>query len=650
MRPLSPTLQAHQARVSGRRPAVAVTLHDERFGAPILRWQLLHAGSEADAPVALALTAAGTLLRVRNDGGVLRLARTPSPGPGAVFAAWADVAAGLEPGTGVGLASEGGEALAAGVLAGGTAVRVWRSSDDGQTWSAVHTAADPGPLRAAAVAIRSGGGDACLFLAAGAQMKRLRRTNGSWAASATAWPFVVGSVTGAAAVHRNGNYELLATGTAADGAPAVWACALGGGALPLNAWSGLVPVSEAGPGSGLSVRSPALAVVAGELRAWWTEEAVGSPAALRCYAARLVGGAPVTAHRWEEPAPSLPGGVRWATAASRAGVAWLATAAGVWRSAPAPAADVSALVLRAAWREAADGSFALTIELSDPQGAVVPGVAPAAAGAVVRVALGYCSAADGSPEFGRVLEGVIERARASEAGGMRRVVLEASGAWEWAERRIFARPWALASGSTSRREALERLAARLGLPSSVAATPSWESELLGLLAAPGERGTRLLRQLAGTGEVVLRGAEGALAVGLPGTSPVAAYGAGGHPLLGIERTDELPAANWVRAASSAGAGEAAELGSIAAHGPRLLLERRLAESGAGLEAAAGGLLAAFRRGRRAVRARIQADVGLEVSDAVTVEGVLGVVDAIAGEYRRGRRGATFEMLIDVGEV
>lgn len=580
--------------------------------------------------------------------GVLEVASVTEPGPGAPFANWVVLSGGLEPGTGVALATEGSEVLLAGVLAGGGDVRVWRSADEGESWSVSHTASGAGEVTSVAIALRPDG-DACLFLGTGAAVKRLRRTGGSWAPSPVPWTHALAGVSGVAATHRSGNYELLVAGTAADGNGGVWACALGDGGLPPNVWSALVPVAWARAENGTAFLSPLLAVTGAELQARWVEERPATPAERRTFGARVVGGAPVTAHRWEEPWPCHPEGVRWAAMATRGNSAWLATSSSVWWARPVPALEVSLCVRRVAWRERVDGRFALTVELTDPEGRVVPGVPPAAAGCSVRVRLGYHSGPGGEPEYGRVLEGVVERIWDVSRDGVRRVGIEAAGALEWGSRRILSRPWVVPAGSVTRSELGERLLARLGVPASLDPPLAWQTETLGQLAMPGERGERLIATLVATGDRVLRGGAGLLEIAPFGSVAVAEYGGEAHVLLGMERHDELPEANWVRVATGTGVAEAVVLGSVATHGPHFGLDRRLTGGDVSLDGLAAATLAAFRRRQRTQRLRIPADVGLEVGDLIVVAGAPGRVLGIEGVYSRGVPSPAFEMTLEVGE-
>ena len=669
MVPLPASLAAHQ-RSTGRLPAVRVIARAERGGQPIVRWQRLYSGAEGDAPHAAAIAGDGSLLRARNDGGTLRFARVAAPGPGSTFSAWTALAAGLTPGSGVALAARAGEALLA--CANGAALQVRVSGDNGQGWSGASTVVTEASNISSIAAAYRPNGDACLFYSlagAPAQLKRLRRTAGTWAAAGTDWTngAAVSALSGIAALHNGGDFALAITGSAAAGGGArAWAAIMGDGLSPANAWSALVEITEADAASGTAFAAPALLQLRpGTLRAAFRQGEAGPVAFQRALETFAPGGNATGA--WAEPWPheaSSAYGLALAAAAG-AGEAWATTPSGVWRAALPPEADLSRRLLAGRYT-LTPGAARCTLLLDNADGGLRPGAGAALLpGGMVEVAAGYASGAGGTPQFGALAAFIVTSVRQQAERGRRLVTVEAAGGWEAAGSAALTQAWQVPPGTAPRGTTFARLAARAGLRAVTGVPPpsaDWTSDQPAVAVTPGEDlGGALRRLLETVTDGVRSGRAGAelIVTGRPAAAaPVESFGGAGHPLAWLELRDEPPALNWVRLQGSGRYADASDAASAAQHGPRL---GQLRNSGATSDArATADATAALRRAALAQplgSLRCPHHAGIELFDPVEVtfpglalQAVPFRVVGVSLDYRSGGEGARYEATIDLGPV
>lgn len=303
---LSATLKAAQ-RSPARTPSLTLTLRDQRFQKPRLKWSRLYSGAEADSPVAAAIAPDGSLVRARNDAGTIYVSRVTTPEAGDAFGSWTSIEASATSGAGVALAATSSELVLLYWRNAGKDLTERISTDNGATWTAASTIlTEASPCKELALAAKSNG-DLCAFYAfATSTLRRLRRTSGTWAASSTAWTNSVTSILGVAAVHDGSDFQLVITGIdATDFNPVAWACIMGDGGFPANAWGSLVEIAEFDPGSSASYRDPALALLSGNPIALLTVNESGDVAHDRSYYTHPASTV-VTSASWLQPYPVQP--------------------------------------------------------------------------------------------------------------------------------------------------------------------------------------------------------------------------------------------------------------------------------------------------------------------------------------------------------
>lgn len=642
MRTLSPTLVAHQA-APRRRPAIRVVLSRRRAGIALLAPGEPVSLPGVEAPHALVISAAGTPIQLVNDAGTLRARRH--------WGAWSASVASLPPGAPVAATAVPGEIVVA--FADGPAIRTVHSFDDGLSWSApVTRMTGAGAIGSLALAGRASSGNLCLFSTVGTApvVTRLRRTGGTWAASGTAWTAGAAwsAISGLAAIHADGDYQLLVTGTGAGGEALAAAHTMGDGALPLNAWFGPRVVAAADPAAGVSFDRPALAWSGTAIAAF--REVRSAPVAdARVMVAQAVTGmlAP-----WAEPVPldaAPPFGVALAAGESL-------VVASVTSARTAPLADqfeASALVRSLDWRQGPAASPA-RLELADP-GGTVPLLAP---GAGIEVSLGYRSGAGGAPEFGPIFRGAVAAVERRWRAGTASVLLHVDGPWE--RLRAYRAPatWQAPAAAT-RGETVTALAARAGIPVSSAAdlppSGAWTTETAAFAIQAGESALPAALRLLEPTPDAFRAESGFEICGLSAADPVAwTLGEGGHPLLRFEAASRaLPA--WARIAGPDRVAEAYDGATLLRDGPALAARRELGATDDALAVAfAGRLLARLRRGVPLAAASVPFHAGLQLYDVVEIRHALapgGVARyRVIGMEVAWRAGLRFEADLLLGEV
>jgi hypothetical protein len=516
---LTSTLSAHQ-KGAGRVPSVSVVAEAKRFGAPVAAWDRVYAGTETDAPHGCCLAADGSLLRIRNDAGTVRVSRVASPAATSLgWSTWGTSwAAAATAGSGVAVAAYASEAIA--VYTRGTTIYFRTSSDNGASWSAEGTVLAVGStVTYLAVAYRASTGNVCVFYTVTTTVRRVRRTSGAWGAGAT-WTNSVAGLTGIGAVHTGTDFLVLASGTQVTTThKRVWAFQLGDGGIPVDTWSGLVDVAEADTASTTTFNNPRVVQLPGPTyRAAYTAVVSSLVAVTRAYEVALVTGNAVTGV-WGEPSPH---GSQQANGYSLAGnsttsVLWGCTANEVWRADFSGSLDVSGRVERVTadfWPERA----ALTLLLDNADGALsgyLPGVGtatpggsgppallPLAPGCDLTVKGGYASGAGGAAEYGTSWTFNIEevKGRWDSKAGRRLVEVRASGAWEAIARWRAPQAWQTAAAVLARSTIFSRVCSRAGVPSALGSAPygasaTWTAYSPSFALSPGQGGSSALQKL-----------------------------------------------------------------------------------------------------------------------------------------------------------
>ncbi|MEO9254211.1 MAG: hypothetical protein ABI305_01620, partial [Tepidiformaceae bacterium] len=173
---LTTSLITHQ-KADRRRPGLIVTASTQRAGIDLLRWSRWYTGAEADAPNAVAVPSDGSLLRIRNDAGTIKMSRVAAPTSGSTFSSWTSTATGAS-GSAVAIAATGSAAIFLYVLASGLAIGWYYSTNSGATWTSGGTlVTEASAIGSVALAFRSNG-SACAFYTLGTTttLKRLRRS------------------------------------------------------------------------------------------------------------------------------------------------------------------------------------------------------------------------------------------------------------------------------------------------------------------------------------------------------------------------------------------------------------------------------------------------------------------------------------------
>lgn len=660
---LTASLIAHQAG-SRRAPAISVVASATRGGADILRWRLRRLGTEASAPSAASLTSAGTLLRMRNDAGDLVIARTPSPDEeDSDFATWTSIGT-VHVDSPVAMASRGLETIVLACPGDGKTIEARSSTDDGQTWSsALSIVTEAAAISAVAVAFAPGG-DACIFYTADASnnLKRLRRTAGTWATPGTNWTkaALVYSLSGIAACHDGGDYVLCLTGAEPSGAPCAWAVRMGDGGLPANAWSGLTRIAEADAGATLSFSAPSILSAGGDFHVFVTRVESGSVASettMTMHPLHLAG----SDSAWTEPSPvrdASDGGLAFAGIGG--GFAWAAAPSEVYSAPAGDETGLGAALTAMEWTLTADSARA-RFEFDDRAGLLTAEGSRLLPGDTLSIHHGYASGAGGAPEYGVALEFVVTRVARETSDGVRRVMADAEGPWEALRRWRSPDAWQAGAGDYTRDTLFALLTARAGVRAASASPPhapppEWSGAGMALALTPGETAATALRRIMlGLGVGAVHDGAGLMIRGLEPDDAAswALGGPGEHPMLRFE-ADGAPPPGWVRLQGTGRYADAFDgAGDVAGGVTR-------DPSATTDELAAGHAAAVFREAAMAIpraQAMLPFHAGIELWDVVTVTSPPHGLDAtpmrviaVGMQYRRGPRGARYDTVLTLGGV
>jgi hypothetical protein len=589
---LAASLAAHQ-RGPARLPALRVRALNTRAGFPILRWQRIYSGAEANVQTAATLTPLGTLLRFRNNGGTVQVnrvtnAKTATTG----FGSWVNTGASATSGRGIAADSVAGLTIL--VYPRGNILYYRTSTDDGATWSAEATAVNHGaPVNWPAFAFREDATAGCAFFEQGNTLYRLRLTSLSpitWAASATAWTRTMATINGIGATHRGGDYALAITGTRTTTLhPEVNAAIFGDQAFPTDTWSTLKLIIDADPASTLAYRRARIArLTGGSILAAWHQLESGPNTFNAHYTSHPPAGSGPTTE-WIEPEPFEPTGDDGVSLTNvRDGVIFATTAPGVWRATLAGTADLSPglVSVRASLRPF---SASLHLELDDTSGTLAL-AAPEAlfAGCAIELALGYRSGTAGAPEYGATWTFIADRiTHRLDGKGRRLCTIEGTGLWELLGRWQAPQAWQVPAGTLTRSAIFTRILARaagilaVSATSPEAPTTDWTTPTPSWSLAQGEYADNAARRLFQLTDDLPRADGSAIeVVGTSTTTPANhtfAWQATGtdHPVYDLELSEAPKPVNWARAIGPDRYADSIDYPDLYATGPRRRTVRQL---------------------------------------------------------------------------
>ena len=649
---IASSLAEHQ-RGTNRVPALAVTASATRFGSEILRWTRYYTGAENDSPHAVTMADDGSLVRARNDAGTLYVSRVATPGSGSTYSSWTNLVA-VSSGTGVALAAMTGELLLAYVDNASLTLKVRTSADNGASWSAATTVVTEGSSIGSLAVSYNASGDACLFYTLGTTttLKRLRRTAGTWAGAGTNWSnsALVASLTGVAATHDGGDFQLVITGTAVTTThKRVWGVIMGDGNLPANVWGGLTSIAESDSLSTVTYAGPSVVLLGFDYRAAFAHKEAGNVAANRAYLTHPPHGYGI-ASDWSEPAPHEATGGNGLALAASATAAWATTPSGVWYAPRPQAQSLSARVVSCRFRQDSRASAA-TLELDNHDGALngAPnGSFPALlAGGSIALSPGYASGTAAAPQYGVTHGLTISRLTYGVKDGRATVTLEATGPWEALAHWRAPQAWQTAAAAMTRGALFARVCARAGVPASTGGSTDWTTYQPAFAIAGGETGSSVAERLLSVASDFVRPTSGggftvrALAAG---DATDASYGGTGeHPIVSLRLSDSPASANWLRLQGPDRYADSVALAELYQHGPRLRVVR---SQDATTDARANAYAANAAR-REVVlddqgELRCPLHAGQELFDVLGLTSpLLGVsarkarIVALAWEYRRG---------------
>ncbi|KPJ49537.1 MAG: hypothetical protein AMJ38_03220 [Dehalococcoidia bacterium DG_22] len=492
MRTLPSALLAAQKSASAA-PYVKIEIAGRIGGIRHLDWQRLYSGGEADSYHAATMSGDGSLIRCRVDSGSLYLQRVSSPGPGSNFSNWTfvDSAANAD----VALASRAAEVLLFYVGTNGRTIYLRESNDYGASFgsaTAITTAAAAVGWLAADI---KGDNTVLLIYSVGGTVYAVKRSGTTWGSPA-AWTNSLAAVSGLACQYE-ADFDVVASGSDAQGAYKVWTCIYGDGySQAVDTWSPLREMAVASAGSNMEFRAPFLAYP-DVFRLTFVEKYTGSESYSRPYFSFSPATADYVNNLWREPVPmNLTSDYGLAIAYSTSDV-WLTTPWGVWQaSLTTPALDVTADVLDLTAETDPNGSR-LRLVLRNDDGryldlsgekAVIKG------GGEVRVSPGYQTASGPLASSGPAYW--IEGWEYTSGEGQATLVLHARDAWQLLESWRARRQYAWAQGEKNAFQLLSFVMARASLEFSSAGSSSVVTDLYpSFTIHPGESGATAVRRL-----------------------------------------------------------------------------------------------------------------------------------------------------------
>ncbi len=600
MKTLAASLLTHQ-KGSNRSPYVQVTATAKKGGSHLLRWTRWYTGGESDTPHAATVANDGSLIRVRNNAGDLRVSVVAAPAIDSVYTSSGSLAVGLVVGSGVAIASSSTEVIVA--YTRGTSLYVRTSANNGVTWTAEALLFNEGAaVGFIGLGIRQSNSDACLFYSVGANLKRARRTAAVWAGAGTAWTNTMATITGVSAIHDAFDYLVAITGTQTTALTRrVYTAQMGDLALPINVWGALNSVQESDVASTTTFHGPHLTLLTGtDYRLAFSAREAGLAAYNRAFETHIPN-ANTPAQQWSTPSPHEVVTQHGLALAFRPGSGatnvYATTPSGVWNATIAGTSDLSSRLRFARVRlAAASGKLVADFDNSDALLFAVPSAAMPGllVGGTLLLQPGYRSGVVGAPEYGVGWSFTVDAIRqklsprSDSSQRARTTTVEASGPLD--QLRDFHNPqdWQVAAGALTRFAIADRIAGRAGfrvLNSSPSA--DWTAQVPSFAVSQGVASATALAQLLATVDDQVRHDEGTLTItSVPftgtGSPPAAVYAyvapdtAGQHQLVALELVDAPPGVNWLVAQGPDRYAFDSDPASVYQHGPRRRWLRSLA--------------------------------------------------------------------------
>jgi hypothetical protein len=491
MRTLPSALLAAQKSASAI-PYVKVEIADNIGGIRRLDWQRLYSGSEADSYHAATMPGDGSLIRCRVEGGSLYLQRVTSPGPGSNFSNWTFVDSAAN--AGIALASRAAQVLLFYVGTNGRTIYLRESSDYGATFGSATAitmaSASVGWLAADLKADNT----VLLIYSVGGTVYAVKRS-GTWG-SPTAWTNSLAAVSGLACQYE-ADFDVVASGSDAQGALKVWTCIYGDGySQAVDTWSPLREVAVASAGSNMEFRAPFLAYP-DVFRLTFVEKYTGSESYSRPYFSFSPATADYVNNLWREPVPmNLASDYGLAIAYSTSDV-WLTTPWGVWQaSLTTPVLEVTTDVLELTTETDPNGGrLRLVLRNDDGRYLDLSGEkAVFTAGGEVRPSPGYQTASGPLASSGPAYW--IEGWEYTSGEGQATLILHARDGWQLLESWRARRQYAWAKGEKNIFQLLAFVMARAGLEFSSAGSSGVVTDLYpSFTIHPGESGATAVRRL-----------------------------------------------------------------------------------------------------------------------------------------------------------
>ncbi len=560
------------ARSGSATPYLRLTVTDRDAGVTRLRPLAWRQGEEPAGPAGVACPGDGSLVRARIDpaDGTLSLQRVETPSAEAAFDAWSSVGT-VEAACGLGLHANGARVLLATYEGGDVTVR--ESTDNGATFGSPATVATVADVTAVACATDSDG-TAAVFHATsdGLVWATTRSGSGAWGTPVEWGHGAALASVNALAASREPDWVLLVSGGDAEGRAGAWCTRLGAGVgAPPGAWSALVPVILASPGTDVTYRASGV-VHAAAPRLLLVESYAGTGAFDQPMLATALAGAAFADGLWHDPLPlgmHAPTGV---AAARRGDDIYLASSAGVWHASTAVTpfeAGPAVTVLRYLASTAPGGgderlAFTVALDAAAEPAALEAALRP---GAEIAFRAGY--ATDGGLEApaGRTLWVTSVR---REAGLMHVEAEGAAGAlrhWR-ASRQI---TWAEGESSIlGIADAIARFAG-FTIAAEGPSAAAQDQEPAFTVRAGDAGSTALARLFARTPDLLFsRGLQVVATEASPDAPPVAVFAreAAGevHSILVCGRSDGRPRTGWARVLGDGAAAQAVDVDALATGG------------------------------------------------------------------------------------